>query len=136
MAVVALCRSDMAVATLLYFLAAYAAANLAAFAVVVELRGRTERASYAGLASAQPVLALVLVVGFLSLVGMPPLAGFTAKVLLFAVTVDAGYTWSPSWPWPTRWSPSPTTCECSPPATSSPWQGPSPCSAVGPRRRR
>jgi NADH-quinone oxidoreductase subunit N len=93
MAVVALGRSDMAVGSLLYFLAAYAAANLGAFAVVVELRGRTERASYAGLASAQPVLALVLVMSFLSLVGVPPLAGFTAKVLLFAVTVDAGYTW-------------------------------------------
>ncbi len=93
MAVVALGRSDMAVSSLLYFLAAYAAANLGAFAVVVELRGRTERASYAGLASAQPVLAFVLVVSFLSLVGVPPLAGFTAKVLLFAVTVDAGYTW-------------------------------------------
>jgi len=93
MAVVALGRSDLAVASLLYFLAAYAAANLAAFAVVVELRGRTDRASYAGLASAQPVLAFVLVLGFLSLVGVPPLAGFTAKVLLFSATVDAGYAW-------------------------------------------
>ncbi|MDP8938055.1 MAG: NADH-quinone oxidoreductase subunit N [Actinomycetota bacterium] len=93
MAVVALGRSDMAVASLVYFLAAYAAANLGAFAVVVELRGRAQLASYAGLASAQPVLAFVLVVSFLSLVGVPPLAGFNAKVLLFAVTVDAGYTW-------------------------------------------
>lgn len=93
MAVVAVGRSDMAVTSLLYFLAAYAAANLAAFAVVVELRGRTERASYAGLASGQPVLAFVLVLSFLSLVGVPPLAGFTAKVLLFAATVDAGYAW-------------------------------------------
>ena len=45
------------------------------------------------MATARPVLALVLVVSFLSLVGIPPLAGFDAKVLLFAVTVDAGYTW-------------------------------------------
>ncbi|MDP9388481.1 MAG: NADH-quinone oxidoreductase subunit N [Actinomycetota bacterium] len=93
MAVVALGRSDLAVASLLYFLAAYAAANLAAFAVVVELRGRTDRLGYAGLASGRPVLALVLVLAFLSLVGVPPLAGFTGKVLLFVATVDAGYTW-------------------------------------------
>ena len=93
MAVVALGRSDMAVTALLYFLAAYAAANLAAFGVVIELRGRTDRRSYAGLATARPVLALVLVVSFLSLVGIPPLAGFDAKVLLFVATVDAGYTW-------------------------------------------
>ncbi|MGI8758954.1 MAG: NADH-quinone oxidoreductase subunit N [Acidimicrobiales bacterium] len=93
MAVVALGRSDMAVTALLYFLAAYAVANLAAFGVVVELRGRTDRSTYAGLASARPVLAFVLVLSFLSLVGVPPLAGFNAKVLLFVVTVDAGYTW-------------------------------------------
>ncbi|MBW3575351.1 MAG: NADH-quinone oxidoreductase subunit N [Actinobacteria bacterium] len=93
MAVVALGRSDLAVTSLLYFLAAYAVANLAAFGVVVELRGRTDRASYAGLATARPVLAGVLVLSFLSLVGIPPLAGFAAKVLLFSATVDAGYTW-------------------------------------------
>ena len=93
MAVVALGRSDMAVTALLYFLAAYAVANLAAFGVVIELRGRTDRSSYAGLATARPVLAFVLVLSFLSLVGVPPLAGFNAKVLLFVATVDAGYTW-------------------------------------------
>ncbi|CAN5250190.1 hypothetical protein BH24ACT1_BH24ACT1_03250 [soil metagenome] len=93
MAVVALGRSDLAVSSLVYFLAAYAVANLAAFGVVVELRGRTDRRTYAGLASARPLLAAVLVVSFLSLVGIPPLAGFTAKVLLFGATVDAGYTW-------------------------------------------
>ncbi|CAN5561897.1 NADH-quinone oxidoreductase subunit N [soil metagenome] len=93
MAVVALGRSDLAITALLYFLAAYAVANLAAFGVVVELRGRTDRAAYAGLARARPLLALVLVIALLSLVGIPPLAGFGAKVLLFAATVDAGYTW-------------------------------------------
>lgn len=93
MAVVALGRSDLGISSLLYFLAAYALANLAAFGVVVELRGRTDLRSYAGLASARPLLAAVLVISFLSLVGIPPLAGFTAKVLLFGAVVDAGYTW-------------------------------------------
>jgi NADH-quinone oxidoreductase subunit N len=93
MAVVALGRSDLGVSSLLYFLAAYAVANLAAFGVVIELRGRTDLRSYAGLASARPLLAVVLVISFLSLVGIPPLAGFTAKVLLFGAVVDAGYTW-------------------------------------------
>ena len=93
MAVVALGRSDLAVPALLFFLVAYAVANLAAFGVVVELRGRADRASYAGLIGAHPALAVVLLVSFLSLVGVPPLAGFTAKVALFGATVDAGYTW-------------------------------------------
>lgn len=93
MAVAALGRSDLAVAALVYFMAAYALANLAAFGVVVELRGRTERSAYAGLARARPILALVLVLSLLSLVGVPPLAGFGAKLLLFGAAVDAGLAW-------------------------------------------
>lgn len=93
MAVVALGRSDLAVPSLLFFLLAYAVANLAAFGVVIELRGRADRDTYAGLATAQPLLALVLVLSFLSFVGIPPLAGFTAKLALFGAAIDAGYTW-------------------------------------------
>ena len=93
MAVVALGRSDLAIPSLLFFLAAYALANLAAFGVVIELRGRTDRARYAGLGRAHPALALALVLAFLSFVGIPPLAGFTAKLALFGATIEAGYTW-------------------------------------------
>lgn len=93
MAVAAIGRSDLAIPSLLFFLLAYTLANLTAFGVVVELRGRTERSTYAGLAAAQPLLALALVVSFLSLVGVPPLAGFTAKLALFGAAIDAGYTW-------------------------------------------
>ena len=93
MAVVALGRSDLAVPSLLFFLVAYSVANLAAFGVVIELRGRADRGTYAGLATAQPLLALVLVLSFLSFVGVPPLAGFTAKLALFGAAIDAGYTW-------------------------------------------
>jgi NADH-quinone oxidoreductase subunit N len=91
--VVALGRSDLAVPALLFFLLAYTVANVAAFGVVVELRGRTERADYVGLARAHPVLAGSLAVAFLSFIGIPPLAGFVAKLLLFGVAIDAGYTW-------------------------------------------
>jgi NADH-quinone oxidoreductase subunit N len=93
LAVVALGRSDLAVPALLYFLLAYTVANVAAFGVVVELRGRTDRVDYAGLARAHPALAASLALSFLSLIGIPPLAGFVAKLLLFAVAIHAGYTW-------------------------------------------
>jgi NADH-quinone oxidoreductase subunit N len=93
MAPVALGRSDLAVPSLLLFLAAYAAANLAAFGVVVELRGRTELSDYAGLARARPWLFTALVIAFLSMVGIPPLGGFAGKLTLFAATIDAGYAW-------------------------------------------
>lgn len=93
MALVALDRSELALPALLYFLVAYALANLAAFAVVIELRGLTNRAAYAGLARTHPWLALTLVLAFLSFVGIPPLAGFAAKLALFGATIDAGYGW-------------------------------------------
>ena len=44
------------------------------FAVVVHLRGRTGRGDYVGLGATQPLAALAL--AFLSLVGIPLLAGF------------------------------------------------------------
>lgn len=93
MGVVAMGASELALPALLVFLAAYASANLAAFGVVIELRGRTELASYRGLAAQRPWLAALLAVSFLSLVGIPPLAGFVGKWTLFAATMDAGYAW-------------------------------------------
>ena len=93
MAVVAVGRSELAVPALLYFLAGYSAANLAAFGIVTELRGRTAMEAYAGLGRQRPWLAAGLVVALLSLVGIPPLVGFTGKLTLFAATIEAGYTW-------------------------------------------
>ncbi|MFN2608899.1 MAG: NADH-quinone oxidoreductase subunit N [Acidimicrobiales bacterium] len=93
LALVALGRSPLAIPSLLYFLVAYSVANVAAFGVVVELRGRSDRQSYSGLAAAHPALAASLAVAFLSFVGIPPLAGFTAKLALFGAAIDAGYSW-------------------------------------------
>src|SRR3546814_19107258 len=72
MAVVALGRSELELPSLLFFLLAYAAANLAALGVVVELRGRPHRGAHAGLAPERPLVALPPVVSFLSFFGIPP----------------------------------------------------------------
>lgn len=93
MAVTVVGLTDRALPALLYFLAAYAVANLAAFAVVTQLRGRTDVAHYRGLAAARPLAAVVLTLSFLSLVGIPPLAGFVGKLVLFMATIEAGYAW-------------------------------------------
>ncbi|EPC00206.1 hypothetical protein L861_06855 [Litchfieldella anticariensis FP35 = DSM 16096] len=93
MAVVVVGIAPQALRALLAFLVAYALANLAAFSVVTHLRGRTELDDYRGLACRQPLAAIVLIVAMLSLVGIPPLAGFFGKFLLFEVTIDAGYPW-------------------------------------------
>ncbi len=93
MAVVVIGRADLALPALVIFLAGYAAANTAAFAVVTELRGRTALADYRGLGTTHPWLAGALVVALLSLVGVPPLGGFVGKLTLFAAAIDGGYAW-------------------------------------------
>lgn len=93
MAIVGIGRSDLAVPAVLFFLLAYVPANLAAFGVVVELRGRTAIADYVGLARERPLLTGALATSFLSFIGVPPLSGFVAKLLLFLVAIEVGYTW-------------------------------------------
>lgn len=93
MGVAALGRSSLALPSVLFFLVAYVLANVGAFGVVVELRGRSARADYEGLAGARPVLAASLVVTFLSFIGIPPIAGFGAKLALFGASIEAGYGW-------------------------------------------
>lgn len=91
MAVTVVGLSRSALPALLLFLAGYAAANLAAFAVVTQLRGRTALNDFAGLAKTRPWAAAVLTLSLLSLAGIPPLAGFAGKFMLFVTTIDAGY---------------------------------------------
>ncbi len=93
MAVVALGSSDLAVPALLFFLLAYVLGNLAAFGVVVELRGRTALADVAGIGERRPALTAALAISFLSFIGVPPLNGFVAKLLLFLVAIQVGYAW-------------------------------------------
>jgi NADH-quinone oxidoreductase subunit N len=89
--------SATGVSAALFYLIAYAAMILGAFGVVmlVSIRGedRTALTSYAGLARRNPVLAGLLTLFLLSLAGLPPTAGFIAKVTVFAAAVRAGH-WS------------------------------------------
>lgn len=93
MAVVALGSSSLALPSLLYFLVAYVAGNIAAFGVITQLRGRTAIGDYDGVGRARPGMLGAFAVSFLSFIGVPPLAGFVAKLLLFAVTIETGYLW-------------------------------------------
>lgn len=93
MAVVVIGAEPQALGALLAFLAAYALANLAAFAVVTHLRGRTALPDYHGLGRTQPIATAVLILALLSLTGIPPLVGFFGKFLLFKVTIAGGYGW-------------------------------------------
>ncbi|MEW6635201.1 MAG: NADH-quinone oxidoreductase subunit N [Actinomycetota bacterium] len=89
--VVALDRSNLALPSLVVFAAAYAAMNVGAFAVVL-LAGRDLR-EFAGLGRSRPAAGAAMVVFLISLVGVPPLAGFVGKFLLFGAAIDAGFVW-------------------------------------------
>jgi NADH-quinone oxidoreductase subunit N len=70
----------------------YAAMNLGAFAVVIAVARRTRSAeisSFAGLGQWSPVLAVILSFFLFSLAGIPPLAGWFAKFVMFRAVLDA-----------------------------------------------
>lgn len=80
------------VTAVLLYLVAYAAANLGAFTVVIAL-SCDEIEDYAGLHKRAPGLALVMIVCLLSLAGIPPTAGFVAKLYLFSAALKEGLLW-------------------------------------------
>ena len=81
-----------AVTALAFYLATYLFMNLGAFAIVAVLRNRLrseEIASYAGLVRTNPGLVVAAAAVLVSLIGLPPLAGFVSKFLVFSSLVQA-----------------------------------------------
>ena len=96
MGVAALHGSGEGLPALLFYAAAYGASNLAAFAVVVAVtreRRSVDLSAFAGLGRAHPWWTAGLVLAFLSLLGLPPLAGFVGKLELFRAAIDADQAW-------------------------------------------
>ncbi|MXY01160.1 MAG: NADH-quinone oxidoreductase subunit N [Chloroflexi bacterium] len=82
--------------TLLYYAVAYALMNTGAFAVVMlveRYRSAVDLEAYRGLGRSSPALALAMAVFMLSLIGVPPTAGFFGKLLIIDVLVNGGATW-------------------------------------------
>ncbi len=76
----------------LFYLVVYAFMNLGAFAVVAYLRnltGSEDLSSFRGLIHRAPLLVITLGVFLLSLLGLPPLGGFTAKFQIFKELFDS-----------------------------------------------
>jgi proton-translocating NADH-quinone oxidoreductase chain N len=88
--------TDMGLAGILYFVLGYAFANMAAFAVIIWVENAlnsSEIDDYEGLMQRAPVAATVLTIAFLSLIGIPPLAGFFGKFFLFGAALKTGLAW-------------------------------------------
>ena len=88
--------SQLGAASVVFYLAAYIATNLLAFGIVMafsRVTGLDDLKDYSGMSRRSPWLALMMLAAFLSLAGMPPFAGFVAKVFVFAAGIQAGYVW-------------------------------------------
>lgn len=82
-------------AAVMVYLTAYTLMTVGAFAVLSAVTSDDDRGDelerFAGLASRRPYLAAAMTVFLLSLAGIPPLAGFVGKVLVFQAALAAGY---------------------------------------------
>ena len=88
--------------SVIFYAAAYVLMNAAAFLVtgVVAEAARHDNpqlSHFDGLAERSPLLALVLLISLLSLAGIPPLAGFTGKWILFSAAMDKGHWFLVLW---------------------------------------
>jgi len=81
---------------ILFFLAGYTAANMGAFITIIAISNTLDSdliQDYSGMAKRAPVLALALTLCLLSLIGIPPTAGFMAKFYIFSAAVHHGLLW-------------------------------------------
>ena len=84
------------VGAILFYLIVYLFMNLGAFYVVVLVAneiGSETIDGYRGLGSRAPLIAVAMVIFLASLTGIPPLAGFFGKWLLFTAVLEQGYYW-------------------------------------------
>jgi len=86
-------HGGQSLAALVYYVITYGLSALGAFGVlsVVQRANGEERLSdFAGLSRRAPLVAFCMLIFLLSLVGIPPLAGFFGKFYLFATALNSG----------------------------------------------
>lgn len=84
---------DFSSPSIIFYLAIYIFMNIGSFAVVtiLERKNKLNISDYSGLSSLNPFLALSMAVFLLSLTGIPPTAGFIAKLYIFSYAIKSGY---------------------------------------------
>jgi NADH-quinone oxidoreductase subunit N len=95
-AVLGLSRGAAGQEQMLFYMAAFALAEMAVFAAVIVITrhlNTDETGNFAGLGRRSPFLSSVLSLGLISLTGLPPTAGFMAKLFIFTGAVDYGLLW-------------------------------------------
>jgi NADH-quinone oxidoreductase subunit N len=80
----------------LIYLITYLFMNLGAFLIVIEVFNRIgsfDLKDYRGLFRRSPFLTIAMTIFMLSLMGIPPFAGFFGKFFVFAAAVNRGLAW-------------------------------------------
>jgi NADH-quinone oxidoreductase subunit N len=88
--------NEMSAGALLLYSASYSIVTIAAFGIIIlvrEVRHNDDIETFNGLARTNPYMAFTLTIAMLSLTGIPPLAGFTAKYYIFTTAMENGYLW-------------------------------------------
>jgi NADH-quinone oxidoreductase subunit N len=96
-AVAAAADSPAGVSAALFYMFAYLFTNLGAFGIVIALERSYGEGNllddFKGLAKRHPLLSLVMAYFMLSLTGVPPTGGFSAKFYVFGAAIEAELYW-------------------------------------------
>jgi NADH-quinone oxidoreductase subunit N len=89
-------KNAAGIEAVLFYILVYVITNIGAFAGIIALANATggERIDdFRGLARRAPLLSAGTALCLLSLAGIPPLAGFVSKVIIFTAAWGEGYAW-------------------------------------------
>jgi NADH-quinone oxidoreductase subunit N len=82
------------ISSVMIYMAIYLVTNLGVFTCILSMRRRDKMVigvgDLAGLSKTHPAMALAMAIFMFSLAGIPPLAGFFAKIYVFFAAMDAG----------------------------------------------
>ena len=81
---------------ILIYIMAYILMNIGAFAIAMIVENETgsgEISAFAGLGHLKPFLAITMTIFLVSMVGLPPFAGFIGKLFVFQAGVNSHYIW-------------------------------------------
>jgi NADH-quinone oxidoreductase subunit N len=82
--------------SILFFLASYSLTNLGAFMAVIAIANQIKSESiddFSGMGKKAPLTSLAMTLCMISLIGMPPAAGFMAKFYIFGTAVQHNLLW-------------------------------------------
>jgi NADH-quinone oxidoreductase subunit N len=89
--------SEKGIQAMVFYLAIYLVMTLGAFAIILMMQRRNVMveniSDLAGLGRTQPMMAFAMLLFMFSLAGIPPLAGFWAKLYIFMAAIEARLFW-------------------------------------------